>query len=44
MTGKFLISGGRVFFGDERAFRPCDVLVNGEDGIERVANEYRTGC
>ena len=38
MTGKFLISGGRVFFGEERAFRPSDVLVSG-GMVERVADK-----
>ena len=37
MTGKILISGGRVFFGQERTFRSSDILI-GEGQIERVAD------
>ena len=38
MGGKILISGGRMFFGEERAFRRGDVLVDG-GRIARVADQ-----
>ena len=38
MTDKLLITGGRVFFGEERAFRHSDVLVSGGK-VERIADQ-----